>query len=202
MVPDGTHTYSETACTAAAGVGNQGRNSREKRHELFNRERPMVPTKIWKEKRILAEEDEAENNMINSLVDDTVNDHVGVTADGIADDTADGLVDDLSDDPADDSVDDEDTENSDDVLSDMEINMVFALPAEFRVREAEVAELVLGPKNAIFEKPEKPEQHLKPLFIRGHIDGKPIGRMLVDGGAGVNIMPFSVYSKLGRKKVN
>ena len=52
----------------------------------------------------------------------------------------------------------------------------------------------------MFEKPEKPDQHLKPLFIRGHIDGKPIGRMLVDGGAGVNIMPLSVFSKLNRKE--
>ena len=135
----GTYTYSEATCTAAAGIGNQGGNSREKRDELFNRERPMVPTKIWKEKRILAEENEAENNMINDLADDMVNDHVDVTADGIADDTADGLMDDLSDDPVDDSVDDEDTENSDDVFSDMEINMVFALPAEFRVHEAELA---------------------------------------------------------------
>jgi hypothetical protein len=100
----------------------------------------------------------------------------------------------------DDTSSDEGSENNDDVPADMEVNMVFALPAEFRAPEVEVAELVLGPKNATFEKPEKPEQHLKPLFIRGHIDGKPIGRMLVDGGAGVNIMPFSVFCKLNRKE--
>jgi hypothetical protein len=87
----------------------------------------------------------------------------------------------------------ESSENDEDIPTDMEVNMVFALPAEFRAPEVEVAELVLGPKNAIFEKPEKPEQHLKPLFIKGHVDGKPIGRMLVDGGAGVNILPFSVF---------
>ena len=55
---------------------------------------------------------------------------------------------------------------------------------------------MLGSGRAMFEKPEKPEQHLKPLFIKGHIDGKPIGRMLVDGGAGVNIMPYLVFTKL------
>lgn len=76
--------------------------------------------------------------------------------------------------------------------------MVFVLPTEFRAPEMEVAELDLGPKNAIFEKPEDPGQHLKPLFIKGHVDGKPVGRMLVDGGAGVNVMPLSVFSKLGR----
>ena len=59
---------------------------------------------------------------------------------------------------------------------------------------------MLGPGRAMFEKPEKPNQHLKPLFIKGHIDGKPIGRKLVDGGAGVNIMPYSVFTKLGRKE--
>src|SRR3954468_24739187 len=84
--------------------------------------------------------------------------------------------------------------------SHMDINMVFALPAEFRAPEPEVAELVLGPSSAMFEKPEKSDQHLNPLFIKVHIDGKPIGRMLVDGGAGVNIMPYSVFTKLNRKE--
>jgi hypothetical protein len=99
-----------------------------------------------------------------------------------------------------DTSDSKSSENDEETPTDMEVNMVFALPAEFRVPEAEVAELILGPKNATFEKPERPEQHLKPLFIRGHIDGKPIGRMLVDGGASVNIMPFSVFCKLDRKE--
>ena len=108
--------------------------------------------------------------------------------DDLADDTADDLIDDTAEDLTDDTVDGDSSENSEDVPTAMDVNMVFALPAEFRAPEAEVAELVLGPKNATFEKPEKPEQHLKPLFIKGHIDGKPIGRMLVDGGAGVNII--------------
>ncbi|XP_044318562.1 protein NYNRIN-like [Triticum aestivum] len=89
---------------------------------------------------------------------------------------------------------DVDHEKDKDIPTDMDVNMVFALRAEFRAPEAEIAELVLGPKNATFEKPENHGQHLKPLFIRGHIDGKPIGRMLLDGGAGVNIMPFSGFS--------
>ena len=95
---------------------------------------------------------------------------------------------------------DENSESKDDTPAAMDVNMVFALPAEFRAPEIEVAELALGPKSAVFEKPEKPEKHLKPLYIKGHIDGKPIGRMLVDGGAGVNVMPFSVFTKLGRKE--
>jgi hypothetical protein len=39
---------------------------------------------------------------------------------------------------------------------------------------------------------------LKPFYIRGHIDGKPISRMLMNNGAAVNLMPYSVIKKLGK----
>jgi hypothetical protein len=51
----------------------------------------------------------------------------------------------------------------------------------------------------MFEKPEELSQHLKPLYAQGHIDGRPISRMLVDGGAAINLMPYSVFKKLGRE---
>ena len=35
--------------------------------------------------------------------------------------------------------------------------------------------------------------------MRGHINGKPVTRMLIDGGAIVNLMPYSLYKKLGGK---
>jgi hypothetical protein len=66
--------------------------------------------------------------------------------------------------------------------------------------DVKVADHNLIPKYATFKKPENYRQHLKPLFIRGHIDGKPMDRMLVDGGASGNIMPFPVFSKLNRKE--
>jgi hypothetical protein len=37
------------------------------------------------------------------------------------------------------------------------------------------------------------------LYIRGHIDGKSISKMLVDGGAAVNLMSYSIFKKLGRE---
>jgi hypothetical protein len=40
---------------------------------------------------------------------------------------------------------------------------------------------------------------LKPLYIRGHIDGKPVSRMLVDGGTVVNLMSYIIFKKLGRE---
>jgi hypothetical protein len=59
--------------------------------------------------------------------------------------------------------------------------------------------MCLSPREALFEKPEELRQHLKPLYVRGHIDGRPISRMLMDGGAVVNLMPYSVFKKLGRE---
>jgi hypothetical protein len=81
----------------------------------------------------------------------------------------------------------------------MDVNMVFTQPAEFRGAKEEVDQMCLGPKEAMFEKLEVSSQHLKPLYIRGHIDGKPISRMLIDGGAAINLMSYSIFKKFGRE---
>jgi hypothetical protein len=65
--------------------------------------------------------------------------------------------------------------------------------------EPVVAQFDFGPKEAAFTKPKESINHLKPLFVRGHIDGIPIAKMLVDGGAAVNLMPYSLYRKLGKQ---
>jgi hypothetical protein len=84
-------------------------------------------------------------------------------------------------------------------LTDMDINMVFTLPTEFRDVEKEVAQMCLRPKEVVFEKPEESSQHMKPLYMRGHIDRRPISRMLIDGGIAINLMPDSIFKKLGRE---
>jgi hypothetical protein len=81
----------------------------------------------------------------------------------------------------------------------MDINMVFTMPAVFRGMEEEVAQMCLSPKEAVFENPKESSQHLKPLYIQGHINGKPSSRMLVDGSLAVTLMPYSIYKKLGRE---
>jgi hypothetical protein len=43
--------------------------------------------------------------------------------------------------------------------------------------------MCLDLKEAMFEKSEKSSQHMNPLYVRGHIDGRSISRMLVDGSA-------------------
>jgi hypothetical protein len=60
--------------------------------------------------------------------------------------------------------------------------------------------MCLGPKDAVFEKPKESSHHLKSLYVRGHIDGKPISRMLVDGGTVVNLMSYSIFKKLRREE--
>ena len=63
--------------------------------------------------------------------------------------------------------------------------------------EPVVAQFNFGPKEASFTKPKESVNHLKPLFVRGHIDGVPIAKMLVDGGVTMNLMPYSFYKKVG-----
>jgi hypothetical protein len=58
---------------------------------------------------------------------------------------------------------------------------------------------VSTPKEVVFEKPIEASQHQKPLYVQGCIDGKPISRMLIDGGAAVNLISYSVFKKLGRE---
>ena len=61
--------------------------------------------------------------------------------------------------------------------------------------KAEV-ELEFPPGKIIFEKPSKRmSQHLKPLFIKVHMDGIPINRVLVDNGAAINILPWGMLKK-------
>jgi len=37
------------------------------------------------------------------------------------------------------------------------------------------------------------------LYLKGFIDGKPLTKMLVDGGVAVNLMPYSTFRKLGKR---
>jgi len=86
--------------------------------------------------------------------------------------------------------------------------MVFMLQMEFLVPSSDdeelvfsdqIAQLALDPMTAIFEKPADNErQHLKALFVKGRVDGQPMTKILIDGGAAINIMPYAVYRKLGK----
>jgi len=89
------------------------------------------------------------------------------------------------------------------------VNMVFMLLMEFLAPFSDdeevdfsdqIAQLALDPMKAIFEKPTDNErQHLKALFVKGRVDGQPMTKILVDGGAAIDIMPYAVYWKLGKR---
>jgi len=87
---------------------------------------------------------------------------------------------------------------------------VFILPTEFKgpsrfVKEGSdeedleeaVAQLNLQSQQATFDKPSQ-HRHLKALYMKGFVDGKPMTKMLVNGGATVNLMPYTTFHKLGK----
>ena len=81
----------------------------------------------------------------------------------------------------------------------LEINVVHMSSDYLIIPEEEVAHLQFGPHDAVFEKPQESDNHLKALYMRGQVNGKPISRMLVDGGDIINLMPYSLYKKHGCK---
>ena len=55
----------------------------------------------------------------------------------------------------------------------------------------------------VFEKPSKQmTQHLKSLYIKAHMNGRPVNKVLVDNGAAVNILPYKMLSKLAKTEEN
>jgi hypothetical protein len=38
---------------------------------------------------------------------------------------------------------------------------------------------------------------MRPLYLKGYVNGKPLTKMFVDGGAVVNVMPYTTFRKLG-----
>jgi hypothetical protein len=61
--------------------------------------------------------------------------------------------------------------------------------------EGLMAQLVLA-KQASFDKPAK-NRHMRPLYLRGYVNGKPLTKMFVDCGAAVNVMSYTTFRKLG-----
>jgi len=56
----------------------------------------------------------------------------------------------------------------------------------------------LSSRSASFEKLEK-HLYLKALYLKGFIDGKPLTKILVDGGVTINLISYSTFRKLGKR---
>jgi hypothetical protein len=89
----------------------------------------------------------------------------------------------------------------------VDINTVVFLPKEFMApidsdtsdEEHGMAQLTLKPKQAIFKNPEdEKRQHLKALFLKGFVNVKLVTKMLVDGGATINLMSYTMLHKIGK----
>jgi hypothetical protein len=79
-----------------------------------------------------------------------------------------------------------------------EVNVV-VLSTDYYIIEDDSAVAVFNfpIQDATFKKKEHPINHLKPLHVKGHINGTLVHNMLVDSGAIVNVMPYPLYKKLG-----
>ena len=91
------------------------------------------------------------------------------------------------------------------------IQMAFLLPSEFRAladqevyldfdesKYEEIIAKLIVIQQAIFDKPGK-HRHLKALYVKGFVNGKPMSKMLMDGGAPVNLIPYTTFCKLGKR---
>ena len=51
----------------------------------------------------------------------------------------------------------------------------------------------------ILEKPYvEMTRHIKPLYVRAHLNGKPVSKVLIDNGSVVNVIPLRMLRALGR----
>jgi hypothetical protein len=78
----------------------------------------------------------------------------------------------------------------------MDVNMVFELLAKFWAPDGSVAELALGAQVAAFQKLEKLGVHIKPLFVKGYLQGQLVQKIMIDRGAGVNVMSLATFTSL------
>jgi len=77
----------------------------------------------------------------------------------------------------------------------VDVTLVDSVPDVIDLVPAGVEKLSRG--QAIFQKPADHVNHLKPLHVKGFINGKLVNNMLVDNGATINLIPYSLCKKLG-----
>ena len=72
------------------------------------------------------------------------------------------------------------------------------LEGDVMVKEAECVALVLTKPEEIKFKKWTKAGHLRLFYIKAHVHGKLINRVLIDGGVVLNVMPYSTVKKLGK----
>ncbi|XP_073059610.1 uncharacterized protein [Primulina eburnea] len=57
------------------------------------------------------------------------------------------------------------------------------------------------PQQVILEKPTPAmTKHIRPLYIKAHVNGKPVSRVLIDNGSAVNVLPVRMLKSLGKNE--
>ena len=57
------------------------------------------------------------------------------------------------------------------------------------------------PKRVILEKPSlEMTKHIKPLYIKAHLNSKPFSRNLVDNRSAINVIPHRLLNTLGKSE--
>ena len=55
------------------------------------------------------------------------------------------------------------------------------------------------PQKVILKKPSmEMTRHIKPLYVRAHLNGRLVSKVLIDNGLAVNVMPLRMLRALGR----
>ncbi|EEF38186.1 conserved hypothetical protein [Ricinus communis] len=55
-------------------------------------------------------------------------------------------------------------------------------------------------KRVILKKPSlEMTKHIRPLYVKPHLNGRPFSRVLVDNSSAVNILPYKILNALGKK---
>ena len=55
------------------------------------------------------------------------------------------------------------------------------------------------PQKVILEKPfVEMKRYIKPLYLRAHLNGRPVSTVLIDNGLAVNVIPLRMLRALGR----
>ena len=55
------------------------------------------------------------------------------------------------------------------------------------------------PQKVILEKPNMEMiRHIKPLYVRAHLNGRQVSKVLIDNGSAVNLMPLRMLRALSR----
>ena len=56
-----------------------------------------------------------------------------------------------------------------------------------------------SPQKVILDKPfVKMTRHIKSLYVRAHLNGRPVSKVLIDNGSAVNVIPLRMLRALGR----